>query len=478
MAQENEHKYLVRSASWRKQTRGGEHYEQGYLSTDPERSVRVRAGTKTAFLTIKGSASGGNGALNRSEFEYPIPLEDAKQLLEHLCHKPLIEKTRFRVPQNGHVWEIDEFEDRNQGLVLAELELPDGQAPKHLPSWVGPEVSDDSRYSNVHLVEHPFSEWRGRSQEPEAKYHWKAHEGVSKGLQRIVSEQLQLAIWQLSENPPSLDEAVHEARKALKKTRSALRLMKNLLGQSYDKENGVLRAAGQKLSPLRDAQALIEMFDDLNGKYRETLGDRSLVAVRDGLAARKDKLSKSFHRKSVVSTVLKDLRDVHARVEKWRLDKGGLKTISSGFARTIQRNRKAWDDAYASSRPDAFHEWRKRVKDLRYHLDLLGKVWPPVLNGYLDAAKDLEQRLGDDHNLVVLRDTVLEHPADFGKEEDVSCLMKLIDRHQKQLRAEAATLGARLYSDKRDQWRNRLELCWSAWKQDTRREHAAKKATS
>ena len=109
MARENEHKYLVQSAIWRKQARQGEHYRQGYLSTDLERSVRVRSSGDKAVLTIKGSGGGDHNGLQRADFEYPIPVEDANQILDHLCRQPLIEKTRFRVSQNGNTWEFDKF---------------------------------------------------------------------------------------------------------------------------------------------------------------------------------------------------------------------------------------------------------------------------------------------------------------------------------------------------------------------------------
>ena len=286
-----------------------------------------------------------------------------------------------------------------------------------------------------------------------AKYHWTAHESISEGLQRIAGEQLQLAILELgtngklTNNKGSLDKAVHEARKSVKKIRSALRLVRGVLGKEYDKANGVLRDAGRQLSPLRDSQALIEIFDELNGKYREELGDRSLISVRDGLVARKKKLHRSFQRQRVSGKVVKSLRELGKGIEKWDLDKTDFGAISNAFATTIRQNRKACHRAYADALPEGFHEWRKRVKDLRYHLALLHHAWPPVLDAYAQAAKDLEHRLGDDHNLVVLRDTVLKSPDDFGK-EDISALLQIVDHHQQQLRAEAKSLAIPLYSEK------------------------------
>lgn len=300
------------------------------------------------------------------------------------------------------------------------------------------------------------------------KYHWTAHESICEGLQRIAREQLQLAIaalvpiGKLPNSKASLDEAVHEARKSVKKTRSALRLLRDVLGKEYDQANGVLRDAGRQLSPLRDSQALIEIFDQLTAKYREELGARSLVSVREGLVTRKKELHRSFQRQRVSGKVLKSLRKLAAGVEKWDLDKTDFGSISKAFATTIRQNRKACHSAYADAQPEGFHEWRKRVKDLRYHFSLLHHAWPPILDAYAEAAKDLEHRLGDDHNLVVLRDTILKSPDDFGKDEDIGALMRIVDRHQQELRAEAKSLAIPLYSENPNHWRRRLDLWWSA----------------
>lgn len=467
MAQENEHKYLVQSEAWRKQAHHGEHYRQGYLSTDPERNVRVRVSGDKAVLTIRGSGRGDHRGLQRAEFEYPIPVEDANQILDQLCRQPLIEKTRFRISQNGNTWEVDNFDKENDGLVIAELETSKGnRSPAHLPSWLGEEVSNDDRYTNANLVEHPYSEWRPGSEKPDPKYHWKDGEGVADGLKRIVAEQLQLAIWELSADHGAPDHAIHEARKCLKKSRSAMRLFQNILGKECEQGNDALRDAGRKLSPARDSQALIEMFDELNDKYGDDLGDRSLVSIRDGLLKRKKTLAREFQQKRTRGAVLKSLRTFAKRVDTWKVNEAGLLALAKGFARTIRRNQQACQTAYAESRPESFHEFRKRAKDLRYHLNLVSKAWPEVLDGYEAAARDLESKLGDDHNLVVMRDTILEKPEAFGKGEDIDAFLKIVDNHQKKLRSECRTLADRLYSEKPKLWRRRIELCWTAWKEE------------
>jgi adenylate cyclase len=156
MAIEIERKFLVADDGWRG-LGPGSHYRQGYLSTDPGRSVRVRVADGKGFLTIKGKTV--NAA--RAEYEYAIPLEDAGAMLDELCKRPLIEKTRYRIEYQGLVWEVDEFEGENAGLVLAEVELAAADQAVALPVWIGEEVTADPRYYNASLIANPFSRWPG-----------------------------------------------------------------------------------------------------------------------------------------------------------------------------------------------------------------------------------------------------------------------------------------------------------------------------
>jgi adenylate cyclase len=154
MAKEIERKFLVRDNTWRGQD-GGKRYRQGYLSTVKERTVRVRTTGDKGFITIKGISVGAT----RPEYEYEIPLADAIEMLDRLCERPLIEKTRYRVSNEGLVWEIDEFEGDNRGLIVAEVEIRDETQSITLPGWIGREVTGDPRYFNANLVTNPFSRW-------------------------------------------------------------------------------------------------------------------------------------------------------------------------------------------------------------------------------------------------------------------------------------------------------------------------------
>jgi adenylate cyclase len=127
---------------------------QGYLNRDKARTVRVRIAGEEAFLTVKGISNGAR----RAEFEYPIPLWDARELLI-LCEQPLVEKYRRKILHEGFEWEVDEFVGENAGLVVAEIELPAEDAVFALPDWVGAEVTEDARYFNSSLSKAPFSSW-------------------------------------------------------------------------------------------------------------------------------------------------------------------------------------------------------------------------------------------------------------------------------------------------------------------------------
>lgn len=155
MGTEIERKFLVMDDRWREQAKGSTAFRQGYLVGAKHASVRVRIEGEEANLNIKSATLG----VQRQEYEYPIPLEDAREMLDTLCEKPLIEKTRYLVPFQGYTWEVDVFDGDNAGLVVAEVELSSEDEQPPLPEWAGEEVSHDPRYYNVCLVQHPYKDW-------------------------------------------------------------------------------------------------------------------------------------------------------------------------------------------------------------------------------------------------------------------------------------------------------------------------------
>lgn len=154
MGTEIERKFLVTDNAWRSLA-SGVRYRQGYLNITKERTVRVRTIEDKGFLTIKGIATG----TSRAEYEYEIPAADAEAMLNDLCEKPLIEKSRYKIDFEGFVWEVDAFFGENQGLIVAEVELEGEDQQFEKPGWIGEEVTGDPRYFNANLVRHPFSKW-------------------------------------------------------------------------------------------------------------------------------------------------------------------------------------------------------------------------------------------------------------------------------------------------------------------------------
>ena len=153
---EIEHKYLVRKDLWYAVHKpSGVSIRQGYLLTDPAKTIRVRKTDTEAFLTIKGPSQNAT----RAEYEYPIPPGEAEELLQ-LCTLPVIKKVRYRMEVSGKIWEVDEFFGGNEGLILAEIELTFVEEKYEKPSWVGEEVTNDPRYYNAYLAEHPYSGWK------------------------------------------------------------------------------------------------------------------------------------------------------------------------------------------------------------------------------------------------------------------------------------------------------------------------------
>lgn len=155
MATEIERKFCVQGSAWRESAHASRHFAQGYFNDSGRASVRVRIEDDTANLNIKAAVVGSA----RTEYEYPIPLADARHMLDDLCLTEPVEKTRYWVRHEGHTWEIDVFEGANAPLVVAEIELTDVEAHFSRPDWLGREITEDRRYYNHALAFAPYRDW-------------------------------------------------------------------------------------------------------------------------------------------------------------------------------------------------------------------------------------------------------------------------------------------------------------------------------
>ena len=156
MGIEIERKFLMNPEKWEQVEKPvGEFYRQGYLLTDPTKTIRVRQTSEQGFLTIKGISVGAT----RKEYEYEIPLEEAKELLDQFSVAEL-SKIRYKISIGNHVWEVDEFSGKNAGLIVAEIELTSEDEDFEIPDWIGREVTGAEKYYNSNLVTEPYEDWK------------------------------------------------------------------------------------------------------------------------------------------------------------------------------------------------------------------------------------------------------------------------------------------------------------------------------
>ena len=287
---------------------------------------------------------------------------------------------------------------------------------------------------------------------------------VQKSVRKIAAEQIDKAIAVVSDPGVDRHEAVHEARKRCKKLRGLIRLVRPAFPE-YGRENADVRDAARGLSSLRDAQSMLDCFDGLVERIREQLGTDSLGSIHAELTRRRQAIADdALGHDQALKGFLQRMRALRQRVGGWRITADGYGAVAGGLKRTYRRGRRALRRAYGDASARAFHEWRKRTMYHRYHARLLRGLWPVMLEAQRGAARVLGDRLGDDHDLVVLRRTLLEDPEAFGSARDLQVVTGLIDRRRAQLLAEARPLGERLFAEKPSRLRARYRCYWRAWK--------------
>jgi len=289
-------------------------------------------------------------------------------------------------------------------------------------------------------------------------YSLKQGEPVPAGIKRIVREEIESAALQLSGcGETDRDEAIHEARKNVKKIRGVLRLVQPELGEVYSVENRRFRDLGRQLSQLRDAGAIIETFEAVRKHYGDELGRRTLGSIRRGLEARKKQAEEHADIGKVLPPMAAALRQAARGVAGWPLHADGFPAIAMGMEATFRRGRRALKRARKHPTPENYHEWRKRVKEHWYHIRLLESFWTGPMEAYEKSLKELETALGEDHNLVLLEEHGLP-----GNSQDVALASKLMGKHHKELRADALALGERIYEGKPGQFTKRMRDMWNS----------------
>lgn len=298
-------------------------------------------------------------------------------------------------------------------------------------------------------------------------YRLMKEEPVGDGVIRVTREQIDKAIAEIETPDLSPHETVHQVRKRCKKIRGLIRLVRPALGKTYDHENAWYRDAAAALSDTRDAQSVIAAYDQLVSHFGDQIDEGAFVPIRAELVRRRERITED-------STALEEkidvfgarMREGRQRTDSWELDETGFDAVAGGLLKTYDRARRAMRDAYDDDTPESFHEWRKRVKYHWYHTRLLLSSWSPVLKGRRSEAKRLADLLGNDHDLAVLRQKLVEQPEGFGEVEHVTAFVGLIGRRQAELRVAAQPVGRRLFAEKAKRFGKRFEEYWDAWQRE------------
>jgi CHAD domain-containing protein len=293
-------------------------------------------------------------------------------------------------------------------------------------------------------------------------YRLQTDEEVQDDLRRCAREQLDRAITQLTDGVKDDPvTAVHDARKSLKKARSLMRLGRGTINRAERRrENAALRHAGRTLSSTRDAEVMLQAVDELADRFAGQLPGTTFDAIRQRLEAERDPARQRLLESGLTEQVADELRSVQARVDDWTLRRGAWKALEPGLLRTYRRGRAAFDRARSEPAMENLHEWRKRTKDLWYHLRMLKPVSPGIVGGQADEAHMLADLLGDDHDLAVLRETLETRAGELVV--DLDAVLDLIDHRREQLQAEAMIVGQRLYAERPKAFAGRLHHYWKA----------------
>jgi CHAD domain-containing protein len=289
------------------------------------------------------------------------------------------------------------------------------------------------------------------------KYRLRKGEAVPEGVARIACGRIDNALDELRGKTDSTpEEAVHEARKDMKKLRALLRLVRAELGdKAFRRESTHFRDAGRELSGVRDADVMLATLGELEERYQGELRAKAAGDLRQALEAHRIRTAAGA-RAQASEAAIEMLEGARRRVAGWPLEHDGFEAVEGGLRRVYRQGRQAWRAAEDDPSVEALHEWRKRVKDLWYHCLILRGTWKPVMSALADEAHELSDRLGDDHDLAVLLAWAEDHGAGSSELEAV------VAGRRRELRDDAFAYGARLYADKPKVFVGRIGRWWRA----------------
>lgn len=291
------------------------------------------------------------------------------------------------------------------------------------------------------------------------------NETIHKGIRRITTENVDLALDQMISSQFSLDERVHTARKSLKKIRAVLRLVRHSIGANiFHQENTCYRDVGRLLAPMRDSTVLINTLDSITDRYPNHINPEKLKSIRAQLLNYQDHIRQKTINDRVFSKAIYNLDQARSRIKNWSDVDNNFSAFQGGLKRVYKRGYNRMDIAYHNPTTDNLHEWRKRIKYLWYHTRLLKQTWFNILDEFAGELHTLSDYLGDDHDLaefsrMILQQNDIVTNIDSHTHQTLSGLIK---EWRSEYQTHAYALGRRIYAEKPGAFTHRLTIYWQA----------------
>ena len=288
----------------------------------------------------------------------------------------------------------------------------------------------------------------------------KSGQSVSNEVRRIVLRQLDLAASELvSVGDPESDEAVHDARRRVKKIRAIIRLIRPVLDKPF-RSDPDLRRVSKMLAPVADGKGVIDTLNELLQRYRKQLPRKTAAAIRSDLIAREKQIDRKAAQDGVLQEAKRTLRLERKRVKSWKLSEDGFRAIAPGLKDSVRRAREGMVTAWLHPNASNHHTWRRHVKNHWFHVRLLQGRCNGGLQPYQHQLEALDGVLGEYHNLVLLHE-VLVSDSTLSRREVARCL-RIVERYQRALRRNAQVLGMRIYDEKPRRFVRRVKRLWDA----------------
>lgn len=296
-------------------------------------------------------------------------------------------------------------------------------------------------------------------------YRLEPDESLGAGLKRIIHEQIDRAVLSLENVDDDPHEAIHDARKRFKKIRAVMRLVRDEVGSEiYRRENVCYRDAGRALSDIRDSYVRVATVDALFDYYADYLDDDAFQETRQRLMDAHRALSqRTVEEEDVPSRVIATVQAARPRIAALPIGREDYGAIRDSVHRVYKRGYWGLANSYEEPLPENFHDWRKRVKYLWYHVRILNPLWPNLFDELADQIHDLSDYLGDAHDFAGLCAHIEAEPSLCPDDGERELLLGLADRRRAELEAEAHPLGRRIYAETPEEFVQRMAEYWQAW---------------